>query len=129
MIKQLTTTFQDPNSEAAAKETTEKAETIEVTDPRHPLFGRRFPLRSVSTPPHGAGQVWVAYRDHILLRLPLAATNLTSRPPVLSPVKLTAAAVQELVALLQPTPLPCSAHPVNSGVDSPPRSSTKSSKT
>ena len=44
---------------------------IEVTDPTHPLFGRRFPLRSVSAPAHGAGHVFVAYRGHMTLRLPL----------------------------------------------------------
>ena len=102
---------------------------IEVTDPTHPLFGRRFRLRSVSTSPHGTGQVWVVYRDHILLRLPLAATNLARLPSVTCPIKLTAAAVQELVALLQTTPSLCPARPTNSGADSPPRSSTKSSKT
>lgn len=124
-IKQLTTLFQNPNSEAANK-ATEKAEKIEVTDPTHPLFGRCFRLRSVSTSPPRAGQVWVVYRDDILLRLPLTATNLAPLPLVLRPVKLTAAAVQELVALLQPTPAPCPAHPANSGADSRPRSSTKS---
>jgi hypothetical protein len=104
-------------------------EEIEVTDPTHPLFGRRFRLRSVSSSSRCAGQVWVVYRGHLLLRLPLAATSLAPTRSITGPIKLTATAVQELVAVLQQTPLPCSAHPVNSGADWPPHSSTKSSKT
>jgi hypothetical protein len=106
-----------------------KADEIEVTDPTHPLFGRCFRLHAASTSSRGGGQVWVVYRDHILLRLPLAATSLARVPSVVGPIKLTAASVQELVALLQPTPAPCPARPTNSGADSHPRSSTKSSKT
>jgi hypothetical protein len=47
-----------------------------VTDPTHPLFGRRFPLIATSTTLTGPGYAWVVYRDDVQLRLPLAATDL-----------------------------------------------------
>ncbi len=33
---------------------------IEVTDPAHPLFGRRFPVVLVATSPRARGHVYVA---------------------------------------------------------------------
>src|SRR3954447_13697438 len=38
-------------------------EQVEVTDPSHPLYGRRFQVLSISHPPHGPGHVVVAYRN------------------------------------------------------------------
>ena len=49
-------------------------EEIEVTDPTHPLFRRRFAVVSISRPPHGSGHVLVAYRDGMQLRIPVAST-------------------------------------------------------
>src|SRR4051794_41412063 len=112
-IEQLTTPFQNPNSEMA-HEASEKPDEIEVTDPTHPLFGRRFPLHSASASSRGGGQVWVVYRGHILLRLPWAATSLAPAPSLSCPLKLTAAAVQELGGLLQPTPSLFPAYPPHS---------------
>ena len=89
-IHQLNTLFKNPDT----TETTE----IEVTDPRHPLFGRRFPLISMHSSPHGSIQVLVGYREALVLRIPLAATTLAStQPSVLT--KLTCEAVEELVLL------------------------------
>jgi len=48
-----------------------------VTDPAHPLFGRRFRVLSISHPPQAPGHVVVAYRDFMRLRLPVRATDLS----------------------------------------------------
>lgn len=69
-----------------------------MTDPAHPLFGQRFPIRSVSSPLQGAGHVLVAYRDYMVLRIPTEATNLAEPRPA-SKTKLTRPAIEELVAL------------------------------
>ncbi len=71
-----------------------------VTDPTHPLFGRRFPLRSVALYGQGAAHVFVAYRGEMTLRLPVQATNLTAPLPS-SRTKLTHAAIADLVALAE----------------------------
>ena len=91
-IYQLATPFKNP--EAAMQE------EVEVIDPCHPLFGRRFPLISRSSAPHSPGQVLVSYRHFMVLRLPLAATTLApARPSV--PTKLTVEAVHALIRLAE----------------------------
>ena len=91
-IPQLTTLFNNPEE----KDRTE----IEVSDPTHPLFGRRFPLISVSAPLQGAGFAFVSYREHMVLRLPVASTTLASSRPVIS-TKLTLDAVKELMTIAE----------------------------
>jgi hypothetical protein len=87
---------------------------VEVTDPKHPLFGRRFPLRSLNAPSLGASHVFVAYRGYMTLRLPLAATNLMApRPSIIT--KLTPAAVVDLLALAETCDGLCLSNPVPSG--------------
>src|SRR5262249_4510375 len=72
--------------------------TVEVVDPMHPPYGRRFPLLHRSTTLTGPGFVWVAYRDFMQLRLPLSATNLV--PACLDVRTLfTEQALTELLAL------------------------------
>ena len=71
-----------------------------MVDPTHPLFGRRFPLISVSSPLHGLGHVLVSYRGYMTLRLPVTSTTLALSRPVLS-IKLTYAAVKELVTIAE----------------------------
>jgi len=76
-------------------------EEVEVTDPTHPLFGRRFPLACARQQPGYADAVLVVYRQCALLRLPRAATSLVGdRLPTLR-TKLTPQAVGELVSLFQ----------------------------
>src|SRR3982751_722503 len=74
---------------------------IEVTDPGHPLFGRRFPVVSVSgSRASGAvGHALVAHRGRALLKLPLAATSLVPRPPDAGLSKLSVEAMRELIDL------------------------------
>jgi hypothetical protein len=97
---------------------------IEVIEPGHPLFGRRFPVVSVSRPraTSEGGHALVAHQGRVLLRLPLAATSLAARP--LSDggrSKLTAEAAAELVALAEDSEVAaCSSGPNASG-DAPPR--------
>ena len=71
---------------------------IEVTDPVHPLFGRRFPVLSISSAPNAVGYVYVTYREYITLRIPRDATNLAPARSTLE-TKLTVAAVEQLVSV------------------------------
>jgi hypothetical protein len=78
------------------------AEEIEVTDPTHPLFGRRFEILAVHDSPGSVGYVFVSYRSYSALRIHLQATNLASPSPrrASSPAtKLTLQAVIELAQL------------------------------
>src|SRR2546428_13872940 len=71
---------------------------VEVTDPTHPLFGRRFALLSTRPRPHRVGSICVAYRNTMVLRLPQAATSLVASPPEsASMTQLTARAVTALM--------------------------------
>src|SRR5215218_8069306 len=76
---------------------------IEVTDPTHPLFGRRFPLLSVSDPARSVGHVFVSYRAYMVLRIETAATDLVvADARRTSPTtKLTSQSVTELVELAE----------------------------
>ncbi|WP_220198023.1 hypothetical protein [Ktedonospora formicarum] len=66
----------------------------------HPLFGRRFSLVSIISSLHEDGHVFVAYRDGMLLCLPLACTTLApSRSPGLS--KLTAESLTDLLRVAE----------------------------
>ena len=91
---------------------------IEVTDPAHPLFGRRFPLLRLCRSAHGAGFVEVRYRDTFRLRIPLDATDRATTPPTGTRTKLTPAAVQEFIALAEESAGSCRNHPSASGPDS-----------
>src|SRR6266702_6591404 len=72
---------------------------VEVTDPTHPLFGRRFALLSTRPRPHSVGYIFVAYRNTMVLRIPHAATSLVAAPPESAPrTKLTTHAVTELIS-------------------------------
>ncbi len=99
---------------------------VEVTDPTHPLFGHRFPLRSISAPVHGEAHVFVAYRGHMTLRLACAATNLAAPRPGRS-TKLTLDAITDFLALAEECGVPCPADPRNCGSASRPPSACRSS--
>lgn len=119
-IHQLATPFKNPE--------VGEPEEVEVIDPRHPLFGRRFPLLSRSTAPHGPGQVLVRYRHYMTLRLPLAATTLAPARPGI-PTKLTAEAVQTLIRLAEDCEALCPLIPPPSSPTYPPPSKPTSSTT
>jgi len=104
---------------------------VEVTDPGHPLFGRRFPLVSVSRPSASdGGHVLVAYQDRMLLKLPVAATSLAPWLPRGVPSKLTVEAMLELIALMTEDSgeVPCLSGLNASGRASPRRCGARSPK-
>jgi len=70
-----------------------------VVDAAHPLYGRRFPLISLSHSSRGSRQALVAYQKDILIRIPVGATNLCALPPNLTKTKLSFDAVSELLDL------------------------------
>ena len=72
-----------------------------MTDPTHPLFGRRFRVLSVTHPPGRPGHVLVAYRHGACLRVPVLATDLAPRASALPRTKLTRAALLDLLALMK----------------------------
>src|SRR4030095_250385 len=74
---------------------------IEVTDPAHPLFGRRFTVLSISHPPQRPGPVVVAYRDFMRLRISVQATNLVADHTTLVRTQFTRAALLDLLARLK----------------------------
>jgi hypothetical protein len=92
---------------------------VEVTDPRHPLFGRRFRVLFIGRPPGRPGHVIVAYRDDYRLRIPIAATNLAAGQVAPPRGKLTRDALRQLVALLKECQTACPQPPNASGADSP----------
>ena len=115
----LNTPFHNPRSEDVTE--------IEVTDPMHPLFSRRFPLISISAPTQGPGHVLVAYREHMVLRIPVQATNLAGPRPVV-PTKLTLQALTEFVALAEHCEMLCHTNQKTSGNTCPPDSNSNSSR-
>jgi len=90
-----------------------------VTDPTHPLYGRRFPVLSISHPPDHPGHVVVAYRSFMRLRIPVQATSLAADNGRLLRTTFTRAALLDLLALLKECDRPCTGHPGASGNDSP----------
>jgi hypothetical protein len=91
-----------------------------VTDPSHPLFGRRFPVRHISRQPDSPGYVYVSYRDFMTLRIPVPATRLAAPyPDTRTRTKLTVKAIQDLLSLVERCQPPCPPRPETSGTGSP----------
>ncbi|MDP9311444.1 MAG: hypothetical protein M3R24_11265 [Chloroflexota bacterium] len=88
----LSTPFHNPKADELIE--------IEVTDPSHPLFGRRFHLIPRHRPLHETAHVRVLYRTGIHLRIPARATTLTPSRPSLQ-AKLSVDAITELVTLAE----------------------------
>ncbi len=116
---QLNAPFQNPALEPPAE--------IDVTDPTHPLCGRRFRVLSIATTPTSAGSVIVSYGEDMRLRIPVAATSLAA-PGQTPKVKLTVAAVTELVTLANDYEVLCLSIPNASGGGCRRRSSRPLSK-
>ena len=118
-----------PFNNTSHQEQPEPLREIEVTDPAHPLCGRRFPLISIHSALHSPGYVLARYRRDILLRIPLPATNL-SPPHPRTDLKLTSHALTELMLLAgQWEVLVCPTDRKTSGADSPQNSKRKSART
>lgn len=85
-----------------------------VTDPGHPLYGRRFPVHTVTGGDAHSARVFVVYRgDHRLMIL-RAATNLSILVRTEPRSKLSARAVREFLTLVKEYEL-CPRVPVSSG--------------
>lgn len=106
--QQLNAPFKNPHKEDVTE--------ITVTDPSHPLFGRCFPLLSTTSQPHKLDYVLVAYREHMVLRIPVAATNLAPPRPTLQ-TKLTLEAITALITLAEQCEVLCLSNQATSGND------------
>ena len=74
-----------------------RSKQITITDPAHPLYGRSFPLISVSGSRHGNGHAYVDDRGRAVLRIPIEATSLRPAPPACRRSKLSLEAIRDLV--------------------------------
>ncbi len=92
---------------------------IEIIDPAHPLYGRRFHVVRLCQPLHEPGFVDVRYREYIRLRILLSATNQSTSHLALLSTKLTLEAIQQLIALVKEYQPSCLSHPLASGLDCP----------
>ena len=90
-ICQLDTPLKNPSENSLSE--------LEVVDAAHPLYGRRFPLISLSHSPGGSQNALVAYQKDILIRIPVSATSLCDQPTSLTKTKLSLDAVSELLDL------------------------------
>ena len=111
-IPQVNTPFDKPRQN-------ERAE-VEVTDPRHPLYGRSYAIQKVQGREQAGQYVFVKYGEHAVLRIEIEATNLVAAEPRLSS-KLSLSAIKALVDLVQQEERTCvaqeSANPQQSGHD------------
>ncbi|MDJ0682390.1 MAG: hypothetical protein QNJ18_21325, partial [Xenococcaceae cyanobacterium MO_167.B52] len=76
----------------------EQPSEIEIIDPMHPLFGRKFEVISLSHSGQELGSAIVKYQGYMRLRIPLSATQLTPSIQYLG-TKITRDSVSELVTL------------------------------
>jgi hypothetical protein len=67
---------------------------VDICNPTHPLFGRRFQVQRRYNRPGGVPFLDVFYTEEILLRIPASALTV----PLESPTKLTLASVTDLVS-------------------------------
>ena len=100
---------------------------VEVTDPFHPLFGRRFRVHSTDGGDASTARVFVVYRDDIRLLILRRSTNLSLLEPAGPRSKLSADAVTEFLALVKEYEL-CPPRPGKSGSASRRRSKKRSSR-
>ncbi|MGR3279663.1 hypothetical protein ACSYAD_31885 [Acaryochloris marina NIES-2412] len=109
MSPQVNTPFVNPSDDI---------QEIEVTDPMHALYGRRFRVLSICMLPGAAGYVDVHYKAPMRLRIGLDSTQLRLSHNYLG-TKLTLESVTELVTFLQQCEVPCLSPPLKSGVTCP----------
>jgi hypothetical protein len=103
---------------------------IEVIDPTHPLFGRKFEVLYLLKSLYNTGFVLVRYTDSIFLRIPILTTTLASTRPLPSTAKtkLNLAAIKELVRVAEECEVlacPPSVGPPNSGSNYPQPTNSK----
>ncbi len=79
-------------------DTESQPETVTVVDPRHPLVGRTFRLIEIANKPYFGYACLVAFRGPVERHIPVCVTDLAAEPPVIFPLPLNLASVQQLVA-------------------------------
>src|SRR2546426_6393572 len=94
---------------------------IEVTDPTHPLFGRRFPVLSARPQAPTATHVFVTSQDFMVLRIPRAVTNLLPPSSQVLTTR-TSHTLTEFISLAEPCEVRCRTTPAPSGTRSVPHS-------
>lgn len=72
-----------------------------MTDPREPLYGKRFRIESVSRGPEEVAHVFVCREDGIVLRVPLRATSLSTLASHAPRAKLCKQSAQEFLDLVK----------------------------
>ena len=102
-------------------------EVVEVTDPAHPLFGKRFEVVAISRPRDGRQFMLVRYAGTMQLRIPVAATDQVPLEPRGPHAKLSLEAVEDLLAFVKEYEA-CPIDPRMSGTVFPKRSNKKSSR-
>jgi len=102
-------------------------EAITVTDPEHPLYGRRF--ASASARSDASSYIHVAHRRGTMLRLPVAATSLHPLPRNAVETKLTLEAIHDLLRLAAEGEHACPSAPATSGPACPLTGAASSSTT
>jgi hypothetical protein len=113
-----------------SKDTCPVEEQVEVVDPTHPLFGRRFRLVAVTRALRSGGFARVEYRPGITMQLPLSVTSLG--PALLRrsrPTKLTPEALAALVLVAGEREAACSSSPATFGPACPRPSAGRSRRT
>ena len=107
---------------------------VEVVDPRHPLYGRRYRLISIGKESTTRGAckesfARVHYRFGLTLLLPLGVTNLERNGlPRATPTKLSLDALQDLIALAEESGGTCPSNLERSGAVCRKRSGRRSQK-
>ena len=107
----------------------EVAEVVTVTDPGHPLYGRRFALTSAAAGSGAGGYRHVAHRGGKLSRLRVTAQSLHPLPRGLAGTKLTLEATRELLRLAAEGEHLCRSAPARSGQACPLTGAASSSMT
>ena len=93
---------------------------MEIVDPAHPLFGRRFRLASPPGPIHPSAQIRLIFGSELVLTIPAAATDLLPPPPQMCAApKLSVEALRDLLTVAGEAVAPCPSSPVRSGAASP----------
>jgi hypothetical protein len=87
---------------------------IEVTEPTHPLKGKRFPIIYISNSRTGASHVYVSYKKHMILKIEISSTNLTTQVPIIR-TKLTQESLEEFLKLAQECEVLCQSNQQKSG--------------
>jgi hypothetical protein len=72
---------------------------VTITDPAHPLYGRQFDLIPATGPTTARALARVAYSATVVLKIPVAATNLHPAPPALPRSKLSLDGIRDLLRL------------------------------